>query len=97
MLPDALRDGLIVTVALTILCTLAMLTPRGRRLLSRAIRTGNSLRKDTRIPRAWRWALFIALVLPIPGEFDELLGALILAVMWPRYGHIIRATWAATA
>lgn len=94
---DFLTHALVIAGATTTLGLLAWTHPRGRTLIRRGFRTGKAIARDPRIPRAWRWALLAAFVLPIPGEFDELLGLLILAAMWPRYGHVIRSTWASTA
>jgi hypothetical protein len=90
-------DMLITTATVTIVCALAMTFRRPRRLLVQGMRTGNALRKDRRIPVGWRWALLVAFVIPIPGEWDELAGCVILAIMWPRYGTVIRQAWADAA
>jgi hypothetical protein len=94
-----LHHLLIGTGALAALIVAASVTPHGRRLLGRLARFANALRQDTRIPRALRWTVFALMVVPIPGELDELAAAAILAAMWlhPVYRAVLRTTWAATA
>lgn len=81
---------LLASLAGTIALTLATLHPSVRRFLRRVKRAAAAIATDRRIPRWLSWPLVALAVVPMPGEFDELAAALLLAAMWPRYGRYIR-------
>ena len=86
---------LIPTIVVTVVFTVASITPIGRRVLSRGKRTAKILGTDSRVPRWYGWTLLVLFTFPIPGELDEFLGLIVLAVTWPRYGRAIREAWSA--
>ena len=88
---------LIPTIVITAATSLAMVTPAGRRLLARGKRAASILQRDPRVPRWYGWTLLVLFTFPIPGELDELLGVLLLAVTWPFCGCAIREAWSAAA
>lgn len=54
--------------------------------------TGKLLSRDVRIPRPIRWGLVVAFGFGwlIPGPVDELLGVVLLAIVWFKWGAIVR-------
>ena len=88
---------MITLLAGTVLLTLATMTPEGRRFLGRVKRAAQTIATDRRIPRWLSWPLVALAVTPVPGEFDELAAAVLLALMWPRYGRYIREAWSSSA
>ena len=88
-----LRTAIVTTVALSLLC----LIPAVRRFLGRVKRAATIIAKDRRIPRYLSWPLVALAITPVPGEFDELAAAVLLAAMWPFYGRHIREAWTLSA
>ena len=95
--PPVLHQMLLSTVVFTTFTVVLSVTPAGRRLLGRGKRAADVLRQDVRVPRWYGWALLVLFAVPIPGELDEILGCVLLAVTWPWYGQPIREAWAASA
>lgn len=53
--------------------------------------TGKLLAQDTRIPKPLRWGLVVCFGFGwlIVGPIDELLGCLILALVWIKWRHVV--------
>lgn len=49
-------------------------------------------------PRVPRWAQYgiVFALLPIPGPFDEVIGALVVTLLWVRHRDLVRETWEET-
>lgn len=91
-----LVNSLITFAAGIALTLIVSIHPRGRALIGRLARVGLALWNDRRIPFVVRLALGACVVLDF-GIVDELIGALIVALIWPFYGHIIREAWTGSA
>jgi hypothetical protein len=68
--------------------------PRSRRHVRHGFRAARTAARDSRIGRPMRVLLVALIAAPIPGELDEGLVILILAVF---YRHVLREAWAQTA
>jgi hypothetical protein len=55
-------------------------------------RAGKALFRDKRTPR-WIRPLVVIAVAPVPGFLDELVGVLVLAVLFAAYRPLVRDVW----
>ena len=44
------------------------------------------------VPRWARWGIWFAL-LPVPGPFDEIVGAIVISLLWIRHREKVRTAW----
>jgi hypothetical protein len=71
--------------------------PRTRKLAQRLARTGKLIARDKALPRWARFGL-LAAALPVPGPFDEIVGAVIAgALLRSRHRGRIVAAWQSTS
>lgn len=89
-----MAEILILEGGMIALFALLWAIPSTRKIAHRLVRTAKTLSRDPRMPR-WAKCLFVVSCLPIPGPFDEIMGAFTALVVWRAgYSAIVREAWA---